>query len=273
MLNVSNNTNTKINIDEKMYLTALIIIIALTTQCKNNSKTEQDKSTGKVWADVFNQNIDEISEQYYKSAFILTSEGDTIKGKTGITSFHKNLKNSSGNITDFSVIAQQKVTKAPFIRYEIGTFSTTNGNKYKYLAIYETYNNTELRVFESIIQCSKNPANIRMLEQRRIDWANGASSHNVKSFINDLYASNALYYSQSNDKLSLGSKSIIETFAYMNDPRYTFDKLESIHSEPVNEEIILEIGIWKMPYISGEYVIIWKLCSDNVWRVLIDSNF
>lgn len=180
---------------------------------------------------------------------------------------------SKNNLLEFSVMAKQKVTKAPFIRYEIGTFSTTNGNKYKYLAIYETYNNTELRVFESIIQCSKNPANIRMLEQRRIDWANGASSHNVKSFINDLYASNALYYSQSNDKLSLGSKSIIETFAYMNDPRYTFDKLESIHSEAVNEEIILEIGTWKMPYNSGEYVIIWKLCSDNVWRILIDSNF
>lgn len=254
------------------FISALLILLSYNKMYSNMEVVTQNNQFNK-WVNYFNDQFDALGQTYSDRAFIINKEGEVIIEKTNIINYQRIFKKQIETIQSYAIIAQKNVSLAQNVRYEISTFNTDSGNQFKHLVIYETTENTEWRLFEIIAQCDSATACTSKLNQRRIEWAKWAGSHQVSNFINDLYSGNAVYYYQSANDLRIGTQNIIEVYGYMNDPNFQFDKLEAIHCEPVNSHLFFEIGTWTIPGSQGEYVIVWQLCPDNVWRILFDSNY
>lgn len=201
----------------------------------SNMEVVSQNNQHNKWVSFFNDQFDALGQTYSDRAFIINKKGEVIIGRTNIVDYQCIFKKQIEAIKSYEVISQKNVSHAQNVRYEIGAFISETGHQFKHLIIYETIDNTELRLFEIVAQCDSVPACTSKLSQRRLDWAKWAGSHQVSNFITDLYTNNAVYYYQSANDLRIGNESIIEAYDYMNDPNFTFDKLEAIHCDPVKQ--------------------------------------
>ncbi len=258
-----------------MKATVIIIILLLmsVSVCTTFGYANEKSSTGNMWSDLFNGKIQVINQAYIENAFLVLENGNVIQGKPGIKTFYGKFRNEYGTISEYTVFADKNVNAAGKVKYEIGGFTSSSGKYFKHLVISEEHDNEQLRLFEMIVESSEAIIDSDILEQRRIDWVNGANSHNVETFTENLYTPNAVYYYQSGNDLRIGRHKVTDAYQYMADPGFNITKLEAIHVEPINSKLVFEIGTWIMPDAKGEYVIVWQLCTDKVWRILFDSNY
>jgi hypothetical protein len=252
---------------------ASILLLINFMACKTSEETKQKDATGILWVDTFNEKSKHIESVYTENALLLLENGNVIKGRKGIESFYEKFRNENEIISEYSVFADKTVNATVKVKYEIGGFASSSGNTFKHLAISEEHDNEQLRLFEIIALSEMETLDLTCLEQRRVDWINAANSHNATEFISDLYTENAVYYYHGGNALYIGNSNIVDAYRFMEAPSYRIDKLEAIHVEPVSSNLVFEIGTWIMPGAEGEYVIVWQLCTDKVWRILFDSNY
>jgi hypothetical protein len=251
---------------KRIYLLTLLAVVVFLSVCKMD-KPVSEYPTGNL------SNIQFIDSTYLDHSFILTESGKLIQGKKSIhTYFAKEVKENSSP-GPYNLLAEKKVSQNEKIIYEISSFKNSKGQLYKQLAIYEEQADNNYKIFEITVPSDNKNLNMQELKKRRNDWVDGANSHHVSQFINNLYTTNAVYYYQSKNEISIGTNEIINTYQYMADSTFRINDLTPFHSEPVNKKMVFEIGTWSMPDYSGEYVIVWQRCNDNSWRILFDSNY
>ncbi|MFW5850977.1 MAG: hypothetical protein ACOCWB_02020 [Bacteroidota bacterium] len=224
------------------------------------------------WKKMFNEDTPSIHSLYSEHAVVIVE--DTIYvGTEEIKDLYKILK-SKWNIIDSMYSNYEKIDFiSPFVKYEIGSFITSNGDYYNHLTIWDTQNGSEKRELEIIYKQSEISDSKDIVKKQRENWVHEANKHDVEAFLRAVYSDNSLYYWNSINKLYSGISEIKEAYSYMADTNWSITSLQPLYIKQVNDSLIYEIG----KYLSGDYVgcyaLVWKKNKNNEWNIYLDSNY
>ena len=255
----------------------LIMAIGSNYFSTSGSKTNSDVSSAKLkqqsdadpndkWKLLINTDLSSLQSIYTDNAYLITPDGKMIQGEE-ITAHYST---QAYNISNIRV--QKRITSVhdSSISYEIGNFITANKKEFSHLIIWRKDKESMKRELEIIVEQNFGtpPASLEEIANRRAEWMRLCNLHNTKNLVNSLYSDNTLYYNHR--PMIVGRIEVIKEYQYMNNPNYHLH-LQPLHIHLANTDTAFEIGQCSGSY-GGNYVLVWKRGSDNIWRVLMDSN-
>ena len=218
-----------------------------------------------VWSYYFNDQYNRLKNLYKSNSISFDQNGFVKDGYCKLITALKNQHVKIDSlITTASILAQPKKQ----IFYEISTFWASNGKVYKQLVILTKTEGKIQRELEFIAESKLANIDIVEIDVQRAKWISLCNEHNSNELVDKMYTSNALYYNHK--PMIIGKKGISKDYSYMNAQNYHLF-LEPLVIEPVNEDLVYEIGQCKGSY-NGKYILIWKREKNGYWKIFFDSN-
>ena len=262
-----------VNVEHKYNLENDYIIRLTAENDKFIEKCVKVLTPNNRWAYLVNFNTNNIDRAYDESAFIVTSGGRVFRNASGIKEYYSGIKDTFNNVISLSTLGMKNERFSSSVKYEIGSFIINNTKVYKHLIIWRKIQGVFLRRFEIISPSDALFSNVDFLVERRIDWVKGSNSHNSKTFVAELYTKDAFYYLHSQNYLAIGNEAVAIAYNYMNNSSWSIESLTPYHCEPIQSNLVFEIGVYNGIGGTGEYVLVWRKDIDGIWRVLFDSNY
>lgn len=234
----------------------------------NTSKFKQQLKDNILWQTLFNRQIDFISRVYEDSAFLFDATGKVYQTQEQILEFLKAVKTEGGTIDSINTLANIVADKENLFEYEIGSFSTSNKQGYKYLQIWSGKSGTKKKRLEWIAKSTSTPPVTAELVPYREKWVERCNAHSAIDLVKNLYTKNAIYYNHK--PLITGTQAIAKAYDYMNRPDYKLQLTPTV-VETVTDQLAFEIGQCSGSY-EGKYILVWVKETDGNWRILFDSN-
>ncbi|MBX2872186.1 MAG: hypothetical protein KTR30_08800 [Saprospiraceae bacterium] len=263
------------------YLLSLSLLVVLSAACNNGtqeSAPSQATATSSTpqsltedpslsaWANLISGTIDDFSEVYVgKPVFLGPSGSLGFQMEEQIQRHRALYRNLTSLKTKQRIVAREEQG----LHYEIGSFTTAQGEEFKHLLILKQEGDTLRREMEFITKAAVVDSTvIEAFDQRRAEWIQLCNAHNAEKLVTSLYTPHALYYNHK--PLIIGHEAIAADYQYMNRAEYSL-QLSPIIVELVNNSIAFEIGQCSGSY-GGKYIFVWQKDRRGKWWVMLDSN-
>lgn len=239
-----------------------------TTKQKENvavalTSISQDTNSNTKWMNAINnKDLDALASLYTQDVYGLSVNGIDFSSRDLLIDI---VKKNEFVVKDVQTIS--RVAASNIFDYEIGSFKNANNQLMKYVAIWDTSQDTEIRTLEFISETDDTKVDSKEIDAQRAEWIRLCNVHNAKNLINKVYTKNTMYYNHR--PMVVGRENLIPIYSYMNNPNYKLT-LHPISVEAVSETIVFEIGQCKGSY-GGKYVLIWQKTVEG-WQVLFDAN-
>lgn len=152
--------------------------------------------------------------------------------------------------------------------YAIEAIKMSNAGEQKALIIYRRQASVYLRDLEFVVPQGDGEVDPGDLQIAREKWMKLCNQHNASELVNTMYTQDAMYYNHK--PVIQGRAAITKEYDYMNRENYSL-QLQPLVIHSVSGSMAFEIGQCSGSY-GGKYMLVWELCEDREWRVLMDSN-
>lgn len=249
----------------------LLFLVSIMTglmACKSTSRSaaaeRQNPTPNQQWMLAVNSaNWDDI---YMDNAVKVESNGRVINGQEAIINSNKQAGWQIKTIATDKII---NTHQEKLYQYEIGKFSTTDGQTFHHLLIWNLSGEKPRREFEFVGSKEIVSSSVLVeIDQRRAEWIKLCNEHNAANLVEELYRKDAIYYNHK--PIIRGREAIIADYQYMNQPKYNL-LLTPILLQAVNETLAFEIGQCSGSY-GGKYILVWQKNVDGKWYISMDAN-
>lgn len=230
---------------------------------KNKTINKDSLTANQRWMQAINnRDLTAIKQLYAEDIYGLSPNGIDFSSRDTLLSI---VKNNSFVVKDVQTI--KRIEASTTYDYEIGSFKNASDGLMKYVVIWDTSQETDIRVLEFLDFAPDTKVNLEEIDEQRAEWIRLCNAHNAAELINKVYTYNTMYYNHR--PMVVGRENLIPVYRYMNNEAYEL-KLEPIIIEPVSGSMVYEIGQCKGSY-NGKYILIWQKTAEG-WQVLFDAN-
>lgn len=222
------------------------------------------------WGKNFQNGLMNLDKYYLESAILIPESENFLRGISQIEKYYMSTYHQIKDIYDRTVICRAQLEGNKDMVFELGSFTTSNQEKYYNMIIWSNNEDVWYREMEVISKEQSQSIVEDPLLLTRKRWGELASNQGSRNLIEELYTLDCLYYNRGS--LFCGPEQLNNAYSYMNQSDYEIH-IEKEASVIVNPSLIYEIGRWVIPQYQDYYFVIWQKDSSGQWKMRLDSNF
>jgi ketosteroid isomerase-like protein len=241
-----------------------IVIQLVSGSVKSGEKTDNLESLNDQLRNVINNNMEHLSQFYFKDALLFHETDRPVKGIGNIKAIYKKLF-SNNKVKEIQKVYREVL--GDFF-YEIGYYVLAD-KKYVYMCKW----NKEMtddgfvwkKEYEAISEKNTDVDALPEIKKTQGKMIQVSAKKDNAKTVAAMYMEDACYYTRGG--LYQGHREITEKLY----PNLQFLGLETKAAIQPKNDMIYEIGMYTIDVSSGFYTLIWRK-EKNEWKIYLDSN-